>query len=71
LRSPWFSLGARRCGVTAHHAGSRSPPLDDTDQTAAARIRALVVFDARYDSAQLILALAEVRGDAEQDQARI
>lgn len=51
--------------------GSRSPPLDDTDQTAAARIRALlgrlpargpvplVVFDAGYDSAQFTLALAE------------
>ena len=50
--------------------GSRSPPLDDTDQTAAARIRALgrlpaggpvplVVFDAGYGSAQFTLALAE------------
>jgi hypothetical protein len=48
-------------------------PLDDTDQTAAAQVRALVgrlpaggpvplvVFDAGYDSAQLTLDLAEAR----------
>ena len=64
--------------------GSRSPPLDDTDQTAAARIRTLlgrraaggpvplVVFDAGYDSAQLTLALAEALAAVlRKDQARI
>jgi hypothetical protein len=63
IASARLLLGARRCGATAHHAGSRSPRLDDTDQTAGARIRALlgrraaggpvplVVFDAGHDSA--------------------
>jgi hypothetical protein len=51
----------------------RLHPLDDTDQTAAAQIHALLrrlgaggpvplfVFDAGYDSAQLTLDLAETR----------
>jgi hypothetical protein len=54
----------------------RLHPLDDTDQTAAAQIRALLarlpaggsvplfVFDAGYDSAQLTLAWIHRVGDA-------
>jgi len=58
---------------TAPVDARRLHPLDDTDQTAAAQVRALlgrlgdggpvplVVFDAGYDSAQLTLDLAEQR----------
>jgi hypothetical protein len=58
---------------TAPVDAARLQPLEDTDQTAAAQIRALVgrlgadgpmplfVFDAGYDSAQLSLDLAEAR----------
>jgi hypothetical protein len=64
-------LGFERDSWTAPVDARRLHPLDDTDQTAAAQIRALlgrlpaggpmplVVFDGGYDSAQLTLDLAE------------
>jgi hypothetical protein len=63
-------LGFDRDSWTAPVDAARLHPLDDTDQTAAAQIRALLarlpasgavpwfVFDAGYDSAQLTLDLA-------------
>src|SRR5205809_1126216 len=66
-------LSLDRDSWTAPVDAQRLHPLDDTDQTAAAQIRALlarlpaggpvplVVFDAGYDSAQLTLDLAEQR----------
>jgi hypothetical protein len=65
-------LGFARDSWTAPVDAARLHPLDDTDQTAAGQIRALLgrlpvsgptplfVFDAGYDSAQLSLDLAEV-----------
>ena len=65
-------LGFARDSWTAPMDARRLHPLDDTDQTAARQIRALLarlpaggpvpwfVFDAGYDSAQLTLDLAEV-----------
>jgi DDE superfamily endonuclease len=65
-------LGFARDSWTAPVDAARLHPLDDTDQTAATQIRALLarlpaggplpwfVFDAGYDSAQLSLDLAEV-----------
>src|SRR6266511_4722583 len=64
-------LSFDRDSWTAPVDAARLHPLDDTDQQAAARVRALlgrlgdggpvplVVFDAGYDSAQLTLDLAE------------
>jgi hypothetical protein len=64
-------LSFDRDSWTAPVDAQRLHPLDDTDQTAAAQVRALlgrlpaggpvplVVFDAGYDSAQLTLDLAE------------
>jgi DDE superfamily endonuclease len=70
----WIAqLGFDRDSWTAPVDAHRLHPLDDTDQAAAAQIRALlgrlpvggsvplVVFDAGYDSAQLSLDLAEQR----------
>jgi hypothetical protein len=70
----WIArLSFERDSWTAPVDARRLHPLDDTDQTAAAQIRALlgrlpaggavplVVFDAGYDSAQLTLDLAEER----------
>jgi hypothetical protein len=70
----WIAqLGFERDSWTAPVDARRLQPLDDTDQTAAAQVRALlgrlgdggpvplVVFDAGYDSAQLTLDLAEER----------
>jgi hypothetical protein len=70
----WIAqLGFDRDSWTAPVDARRLYPLDDTDQTAAAQVRALlgrlgdggpvplVVFDAGYDSAQLTLDLAEQR----------
>jgi DDE superfamily endonuclease len=70
----WIAqLGFDRDSWTAPVDAARLHPLDDTDQTAAAQIRALLgrlsaggpvplfVFDAGYDSAQLSLDLAEQR----------
>jgi hypothetical protein len=70
----WIAqLGLARDSWTAPVDACRLQPLDDTDQTAAAQVRALlgrlgdggpvplVVFDAGYDSAQLTLDLAEQR----------
>jgi hypothetical protein len=66
-------LGFDRDSWTAPVDARRLHPVDDTDQTAARQIRALlgrlpaggpvplVVFDAGYDSAQLTLDLAEAR----------
>jgi DDE superfamily endonuclease len=66
-------LSFDRDSWTAPVDARRLHPLDDTDQTAAAQIRALLdrldaggpvpwlVFDAGYDSAQLTLDLAEQR----------
>jgi hypothetical protein len=66
-------LGFDRDSWTAPVDARRLHPVDDTDQTAARQIRALlgrlpaggpvplVVFDAGYDSAQLTLDLAEER----------
>jgi hypothetical protein len=72
--SQWIcQLGFDRDSWTAPVDAARLHPLDDTDQTAAAQVRALlgrlgdggpvplVVFDAGYDSAQLTLDLAEQR----------
>jgi DDE superfamily endonuclease len=69
----WIAqLGFDRDSWTAPVDAQRLHPLDDTDQTAAAQIRALLarlpagepvpwsVFDGGYDSAQLTLDLAEV-----------
>jgi hypothetical protein len=69
----WITqLGFDRDSWTAPVDARRLHPLDDTDQTAAAQIRALLgrlpagepvpwfVFDGGYDSAQLTLDLAEV-----------
>jgi hypothetical protein len=65
-------LGFARDSWTAPVDAARLHPLEDTDQTAARQIRALLgrlpaggpvpwfVFDAGYDSAQLTLDLAEV-----------
>jgi hypothetical protein len=65
-------LSFERDSWTAPVDARRLPPLEDTDQTAAGQIRALVgrldadgrmplfVFDGGYDSAQLTLDLAEV-----------
>jgi hypothetical protein len=65
-------LGFARDSWTAPVDAARLQPLDDTDQTAAGQVRALlgrlpaggpmplVVFDAGYDSAQLSLDLVEV-----------
>jgi hypothetical protein len=68
----WIAqLGFDRDSWTAPVDAQRLHPLDDTDQTAAAQVRALldrldaggrvplVVFDAGYDSAQLSLDLAD------------
>jgi hypothetical protein len=68
----WIAqLGFARDSWTAPVDARRLQPLDDTDQTAAGQIRALLgrlpasqavplfVFDAGYDSAQLSLDLAE------------
>jgi DDE superfamily endonuclease len=68
----WIAqLGFDRDSWTAPVDAARLHPLDDTDQTAASQIRALLarlpaggpvplfVFDAGYDSAQLTLDLAE------------
>jgi hypothetical protein len=68
----WIAqLGFERDSWTAPVDATRLHPLDDTDQTAAAQIHALlerlptggavplVVFDAGYDSAQLTLDLAD------------
>jgi len=68
----WIAqLSLDRDSWTAPVDARRLHPLDDTDQTAAAQIHALLerlpaggavplfVFDAGYDSAQLTLALAE------------
>ena len=68
----WIAqLGFERDSWTAPVDARRLHPLDDTDQTAAGQIRALLdrlpaggavplfVFDAGYDSAQLTLDLAE------------
>jgi hypothetical protein len=68
----WITqLGFDRDSWTAPVDARRLHPVDDTDQTAAGQIRALVgrldaggrvplfVFDAGYDSAQLTLDLAE------------
>jgi hypothetical protein len=64
-------LGFARDSWTAPLDAARLHPLDDTDQTAVAQVRALLarlpaggpvpwfVFDAGYDSAQLSLDLAE------------
>jgi hypothetical protein len=70
----WIAqLSFDRDSWTAPVDARRLHPLDDTDQTAAVQIRALlarlpagrpvplVVFDAGYDSAQLTLDLAEER----------
>jgi hypothetical protein len=70
----WIAgLGFARDSWTAPVDATRLHPLDDTDQTAAAQVRALLgrlpaggaaplfVFDAGYDSAQLTLDLAEAR----------
>ena len=70
----WIAqLSFDRDSWTAPVDARRLHPLDDTDQTAAAQIRALLgrlraggpvplfVFDAGYDSAQLTLDLAEAR----------
>jgi hypothetical protein len=66
-------LSFERDSWTAPVDAARLHPLDDTDRTAAAQVRALlgrlgdggpvplVVFDAGYDSAQLTLDLAEQR----------
>jgi DDE superfamily endonuclease len=66
-------LSFDRDSWTAPVDAARLHPLDDTDQQAAVRVRALlgrlgdgqavplVVFDAGYDSAQLTLDLAEQR----------
>jgi Transposase DDE domain len=66
-------LSFDRDSWTAPVDAARLHPLDDTDRTAAAQVRALlgrlgdggpvplVVFDAGYDSAQLTLDLAEQR----------
>jgi hypothetical protein len=69
----WIAqLGFARDSWTAPVDARRLHPLDDTDQTAAAQIHALVgrldaggrmplfVFDAGYDSAQLTLDLVDV-----------
>jgi hypothetical protein len=69
----WIAqLGFERDSWTAPVDARRLHPLDDTDQTAAGQIRALVgrleaggrmplfVFDGGYDSAQLTLDLADV-----------
>jgi hypothetical protein len=65
-------LGFARDSWTAPVDAARLHPLDDTDQTAAAQVRALLgrlpaggpvplfVFDAGYDSAQLSLDLADL-----------
>ena len=68
----WIArLGFERDSWTAPVDATRLHPLDDTDQTAAAQIHALLerlpvggplpwfVFDAGYDSAQLTLDLAD------------
>jgi hypothetical protein len=70
----WIAqLGFERDSWTAPVDARRLHPLEDTDQTAAAQIRALLgrldtngrvplfVFDGGYDSAQLSLDLAEER----------
>jgi DDE superfamily endonuclease len=70
----WITqLSFARDSWTAPVDARRLHPLDDTDQTAAAQVRALLgrlpaggpvpllVFDAGYDSAQLTLDLAEER----------
>jgi hypothetical protein len=70
----WIAqLGFDRDSWTAPVDAQRLHPLDDTDQTAAAQVRALLgrlpaggavplfVFDGGYDSAQLSLDLAEER----------
>jgi DDE superfamily endonuclease len=73
----WITqLGFDRDSWTAPVDARRLHPLDDTDQTAAAQVRALLgrldadvaggrvplfVFDAGYDSAQLSLDLADLR----------
>jgi hypothetical protein len=70
----WIAqLGVARDSWTAPVDARRLHPLDDTDQTAAGQIRALLgrlptgqavplfVFDGGYDSAQLTLDLAEQR----------
>src|ERR687897_1170223 len=70
----WIAqLGFERDSWTAPVDARRLQPLDDTDQTAAAQVRALLgrlgdggpvplaVFDAGYASAQLTLDLAEER----------
>ena len=70
----WIAqLGFDRDSWTAPVDAQRLHPLDDTDQTAAAQVRALLarlptsvqpplfVFDAGYDSAQLSLDLAKER----------
>jgi hypothetical protein len=72
----WIAqLGFDRDSWTAPVDAQRLHPLDDTDRTAAAQVRALlarlpdgadgpvplVVFDAGYDSAQLSLDLADAR----------
>jgi hypothetical protein len=70
----WIAqLGFERDSWTAPVDARRLHPLEDTDQTAAAQIRALLarlpageavplfVFDGGYDSAQLTLDLAEER----------
>jgi DDE superfamily endonuclease len=70
----WIAqLSFARDSWTAPVDAHRLHPLDDTDRTAAAQVRALlgrlpddgpvplVVFDAGYDSAQLTLDLAEQR----------
>jgi hypothetical protein len=69
---PWIAqLGFERDSWTAPVDARRLHPLEDTDQTAAAQIHALLgrlpasetvpllVFDAGYDSAQLTLDLAD------------
>jgi hypothetical protein len=71
----WIAqLSFTRDSWTAPVDARRLHPLDDTDQTAAAQIRALLdrlpaggpvplfVFDAGYDSAQLSLDLADAAG---------
>ena len=70
----WIAqLGFARDSWTAPVDAARLHPLDDTDQTAACQVRALlgrlpaggpvplVVFDAGYDSAQLSLDLADAQ----------
>src|SRR5829696_5211643 len=69
----WIAqLGFARDSWTAPVDAARLHPLEDTDQTAAAQVRALLarlpaggpvpwfVFDAGYDSAQLSLDLADL-----------